>query len=88
MTSTDLEKRARKIADKAVSDNYIEDGGYIKDWLYSDLLEALRQIREEALEEAAKIAEAHDSSACEIHFCAPHITRAIRALASGSEKGK
>jgi hypothetical protein len=47
MTPT-LEQRAEEIAKKAVSDDYIEDGGYIRDWLYDDILAALRQTREEA----------------------------------------
>jgi len=41
----DLEKRAEEIAKKAVGDDYIEDGGYIRDWLYADILKALSQTR-------------------------------------------
>lgn len=38
---TSNHERAEKIGKKAVSDDYIEDGGYIRDWLVADILAEL-----------------------------------------------
>jgi hypothetical protein len=42
----DLQKKARQIGDKAVSEDYIEDGGYIKDWLVQDIAQTLQEVRD------------------------------------------
>ena len=55
MNPRDLEK-ADEIGKKAVSDDYIEDGGYIRDWLADDILAALSQARAEGRAEGGALA--------------------------------
>ena len=47
--------RAEAIAKKAAGDDYIEDGGYIRDWLCADIENALIETRLEALREGAEV---------------------------------
>ena len=54
MNPRDLEK-ADEIGKKAVSDDYIEDGGYIRDWLADDILAALSQARAEGRAEGVPL---------------------------------
>lgn len=44
MTKPSRERQiAEEIGRKAVSDDYVEDGGYIRDWLVNDIEQAIRQ---------------------------------------------
>ncbi len=56
MTPPTARERAKRIGKKAVSDDYVEDGGYILDWLVNDIVEALESVERETLERAANIA--------------------------------
>jgi hypothetical protein len=46
MTHPTAREMAEKLGKKAVSDDYIEDGGYIRDWLVDDIEQALTQFAE------------------------------------------
>ena len=57
------EQIAKAIGRKAVSDDYVEDGGYIRDWLVNDIAQAIRAYGQECYEDAAKIAKKWGDSA-------------------------
>lgn len=44
-------KKAKEIAKKAVNSSYVEDGGYIRDWLANDIEKALVEVYSDTLQE-------------------------------------
>lgn len=60
MTSPQSRALAEKIGKKAVSDEYVEDGGYIRDWLVDDIEKAIQQAVAAERERCAKIATDYD----------------------------
>ena len=53
------EEVAKEIGKKAVSDDYIEDGGYIRDWLVNDIAQALTAFRDEGALQQLRICASH-----------------------------
>jgi hypothetical protein len=78
------EEFARMIANRAVNDEYIEDGGFIKDWLYDDILNALQAhgVYEynAGLEAAAHSLEVFDQYPKTAHSLKAKFAERIRAL--------
>lgn len=57
-------KKAKKIAKKAANGSYVEDGGYIRDWLATDIEKALVDVYSETLQECLEtIHELHNDAA-------------------------
>lgn len=50
-----IHKIALDIANKAASEDYIEDGGYIRDWLALDIEKALNDVRITTIKECMEI---------------------------------
>lgn len=48
-------KKAKEIAKKAANGSYVEDGGYIRDWLANDIEKALVEVYSDTLQEGLEI---------------------------------
>lgn len=48
-------KKAKEIAKKAANGSYVEDGGYIRDWLAMDIEKALVEVYSDTLNECLQI---------------------------------